>query len=42
MQNTAKQIYEDKNLLNIEDNVATGSEIFRLQGAKELENSETK
>ena len=42
MQDTAKQIYEDKNLLDIEDNVATVSEIFRLQGAKELENSESK
>tara|TARA_B100001093_G_scaffold400065_1_gene387580 strand:- start:9099 stop:10712 length:1614 start_codon:yes stop_codon:yes gene_type:complete len=42
MQKTAKKIYLDKNLLDIEDNIATVSEIFRLQGAKELEDSESK
>ncbi|MDZ4731268.1 MAG: phosphoenolpyruvate mutase [Xanthomonadales bacterium] len=36
MQATAKQIHDDETLLEIEGQVATVSEIFRLQGADEL------
>ncbi len=36
MQATAKQIHDDETLLDIEGQVATVSEIFRLQGADEL------
>jgi phosphoenolpyruvate phosphomutase len=36
MQTTAKRIHDDESLLEIEGNVATVSEIFRLQGADEL------
>ncbi len=36
MQATAKQIHDDETLLDVEGQVATVSEIFRLQGADEL------
>jgi len=36
MQATAQQIHADETLLNVEGQVATVSEIFRLQGADEL------
>lgn len=36
MQATAKQIHDDETLLEVEGQVATVSEIFRLQGADEL------
>lgn len=40
MQNVTKRIYEDQHLMNVEDNVATVSEIFRLQHDQELRNAE--
>jgi phosphoenolpyruvate phosphomutase len=42
MQHTAATIYKDQNLLNVEEKVATVSEVFRLQGAAELEQAEKK
>lgn len=42
MQQTSKQIFEDQSLINIEDRVATVSEIFRIQGADELKLAEKK
>jgi phosphoenolpyruvate phosphomutase len=36
MQATARQIHEDQTLLEVEGQIATVSEIFRLQGADEL------
>ncbi len=40
MKATAKQIYTDQNLLNVEDQVATVAEVFRIQGESELEVAE--
>jgi len=40
MQQTAKNIYEDENLLSVEDKVATIPEVFRIQGAGELKEAE--
>ena len=40
MQNTAKQIFEEKSLINIEDKVVSVKEIFRLQNDQELEEAE--
>lgn len=40
MQKTAKQIFTDQNLLNVEDNVVSVAEVFRIQGEKELEQAE--
>ena len=40
MKATAKQIYADQNLLNVEDQVATVAEVFRIQGESELEVAE--
>jgi phosphoenolpyruvate phosphomutase len=40
MQNAAKKIFEEQSLINIEDSVAPISEVFRLQGADELEEAE--
>jgi phosphoenolpyruvate phosphomutase len=40
MQRTAKQIFEDQNLHQVEDQVATVQEIFRLQNDAELESAE--
>lgn len=42
MQRTVKQIFKDQNLINIEDKIAPISEIFRLQGADELQEAEKK
>tara|TARA_X000000368_G_scaffold404043_1_gene379665 strand:- start:1337 stop:2950 length:1614 start_codon:yes stop_codon:yes gene_type:complete len=42
MQQTAKMIFEEENLHSIEDQVASVSEIFRLQGASDLQDSEDK
>ena len=42
MQKTAKQIHQDESLINVESKIATVSEIFRLQGATELEEAEKK
>jgi phosphoenolpyruvate phosphomutase len=40
MQKITKTLMEDENLLSIEDNVASVSEVFRLQGAAELKEAE--
>jgi phosphoenolpyruvate phosphomutase len=40
MQQTAEQIMKEESLINIEDRVVGVNEIFRLQGAKELEEAE--
>jgi phosphoenolpyruvate phosphomutase len=40
MQKTAKQIYQDQNLLNVEDGVVSVAEVFRIQGESELEVAE--
>src|SRR4029077_2102913 len=40
MQRTAQQIFEEQNLVRVEDRVAPLAEVFRLQGAHELENAE--
>ncbi|MDB4993989.1 MAG: Phosphoenolpyruvate phosphomutase [Myxococcaceae bacterium] len=40
MKDTAKQIFQDQNLLNVEDKVATVAEVFRIQGESELEAAE--
>ncbi len=40
MQQTARSIYEDENLLSVEDKVATIPEVFRIQGAGELADAE--
>ncbi|MBL9109482.1 MAG: phosphoenolpyruvate mutase, partial [Myxococcales bacterium] len=37
MQKTVKQIYQDQSLLNVESEVVTVAEVFRLQGEAELE-----
>ncbi|MCZ6774450.1 MAG: phosphoenolpyruvate mutase, partial [Proteobacteria bacterium] len=42
MQRTAKQIHGEQNLMSIEDNVAGVDEVFRLQGAEELKEAETR
>jgi phosphoenolpyruvate phosphomutase len=40
MQATARQIFVDQNLLNVEDKVASVAEVFRIQGESELEVAE--
>jgi len=40
MQDTCQQIYKDQSLLNVEKNVATVQEVFRLQGQPELNSAE--
>jgi len=42
MQQTAKTIFEDKSLINVEDKVASVKEVFRLQNDQELEEAEKK
>ena len=42
MQNTAAQIYSEKTLLNVEENIVPVKEIFRLQNADELKIAEKK
>lgn len=42
MQKTARQIFEDESLINVEGKVAPINELFRLQGAMELEEAEKK
>jgi phosphoenolpyruvate phosphomutase len=41
MQKISNQIYTDQSLINIEDKIVPISEIFRLQGADELQTAET-
>ncbi|MFO0742729.1 MAG: phosphoenolpyruvate mutase [Labilithrix sp.] len=40
MQATAKQIFQDQSLINVEEKVAPLAEVFRLQGEAELEKAE--
>lgn len=40
MQATARQIFNDQSLINVEEKVATIAEVFRLQGEPELEKAE--
>ncbi len=40
MQSVSRQIFADQSLINIEDKIAPVSEIFRLQGADELQAAE--
>jgi phosphoenolpyruvate phosphomutase len=40
MQRTASQIFEEQNLVRVEDRVTPLAEVFRLQGAHELEEAE--
>lgn len=40
MQATAKRIFEDQHLMNVEEKVAPLAEVFRLQGENELEQAE--
>ena len=40
MQQTAKTLMEDENLLSVEDRVVSVAEVFRLQGAAELQAAE--
>ncbi len=40
MQNTARRIFEEQNLLSVEDRIAPVTEVFRLQGATELKEAE--
>jgi phosphoenolpyruvate phosphomutase len=40
MQKTAKQIFQDQHLLNVEDKVVSVAEVFRIQGEDELEQAE--
>ena len=42
MQKTSQQIFKEQSLANIEKNVATVNEVFRLQNEKELSNAEKK
>ncbi len=42
MQKTTRQIYRDESLVNVETKIAAVEEVFRLQGAKELEEAEKK
>jgi phosphoenolpyruvate phosphomutase len=40
MQETARTIYQDQNLRSVEDRIAPVKELFRLQGASELQEAE--
>lgn len=42
MKKISRQIYQEKSLIGVEGNVATVDEIFRLQGAEELQAAEKK
>ncbi len=42
MQQTCKQIYQDQSLVNVEPNIVTVKEVFRLQGQPELDAAEKK
>ncbi len=42
MQQTAAQIYNSQSLMDVEDNIATLSEVFELQNADELQKAEEK
>ena len=40
MQKTSSQIFADRSLMNVEDSVVSVSEVFRIQGASELQKAE--
>jgi len=40
MQETAKKIYNERSLINVEDQIVSVEEIFRLQGSEELQKAE--
>ncbi len=40
MQDTAKLIFQEQTLISVEDRIASIAEVFRLQGAEELEEAE--
>ena len=42
MQNTSRIIFEQQNLLNVENQVAKVKEIFRIQGEDELKQADKK
>ncbi|AYB37179.1 phosphoenolpyruvate mutase [Brevibacillus laterosporus] len=42
MQQTSKQIFEEKSLIHVEENLATLDDVFRLQHADELKEAEKK
>jgi phosphoenolpyruvate phosphomutase len=42
MQRTARRIYDDQGLMDVEDRIASVDEIFRLQGADELREAEAR
>ncbi len=42
MQQTSKKIFEEQSLTSVEEKIVTVSEIFRLQGAEELQKAEKK
>lgn len=42
MQRTTAQIFKDESLINVENNIVSVSEIFRIQGAQELIEAEKK
>jgi phosphoenolpyruvate phosphomutase len=42
MKDISKKIFDDQSLIHVEDNIVSVSEIFRLQGADELKQAETR
>ncbi|MBE7438132.1 MAG: phosphoenolpyruvate mutase [Spirochaetales bacterium] len=40
MQDTARQIFQEKTLINVEDNIVSVAEVFRIQGEDELAEAE--
>jgi phosphoenolpyruvate phosphomutase len=40
MQRTSQQIFEEQSVVNVEDRIAALAEVFRIQGASELEEAE--
>jgi len=40
MQDTARQIYQEQTLINVEDNIVSVAEVFRIQGEDELAEAE--
>ena len=40
MQETSRRIFEDRSLVNVEQDIASVAEVFRLQGAAELQEAE--
>jgi len=42
MQETSRQIFKDESLINVEGNIASVTDIFKIQGAEELKAAESK